>query len=106
MIYIPIDMAETSIGKMWEKSRFQAIVDQDKCIGCQDCVERCQFDAIEMVKPEASKAGKKSKKMKAQIIPDNCWGCGVCVVTCDKTNALAMKEVRPPEHIPAPMPRR
>ncbi|MBW2623963.1 MAG: 4Fe-4S binding protein [Deltaproteobacteria bacterium] len=105
MISLPLDMAEASIGKVWEKSRFQAAVDQDKCSGCQDCIERCQFDAIEMVKPEASKSGKKSKKLKARIIPDNCWGCGVCVVTCDKTNALTMKEVRPPEHIPAPMPR-
>jgi len=32
-------------------------------------------------------------------------GCGVCVVGCDKVNALAMKEVRPSEHISDPPPR-
>ncbi len=105
MIYIPVDMAETSIGKVWEKSRFEAAVDQDKCIGCQDCVDRCMFDAIEMVKPETSKTGKKTKKMKAMVDPEKCWGCGVCVVGCDEANALSMKVVRPPEFIPAPIPR-
>jgi Fe-S-cluster-containing dehydrogenase component len=63
------------------------------------------FDAIEMVKPETSKTGKKSKKMKAEIDAEKCWGCGVCVVGCDEAQALSMKQVRPPEHIPAPQPR-
>jgi Fe-S-cluster-containing dehydrogenase component len=63
------------------------------------------FDAIEMVKPEASKTGKKTKKMKAVVDPEKCWGCGVCVVGCDEANALSMKVVRPPEFIPAPTPR-
>ena len=98
MIYIPADMAETSIGKMWEKSRFQAVVDEEACGGCQECVERCQFDAIEMVKPTTGK----SKKLKAEIIPDNCWGCGVCIVSCETqgADALSMFEARPPEFIP------
>ena len=105
MDYVPMDIIEESIGNVWEKSRFEAYVDQDKCIGCQDCVDRCMFDAIEMIKPDISKTGKKSKKMKAVVDPEKCWGCGVCVVGCDKVNALAMKVVRPPEHISAPPPR-
>jgi len=102
MIYIPVDMAETSILKMWEKSRFQAVINEEECIGCQDCVDRCMFDAIEMVKPEGNKIGKGSKKMKAEIVEDNCWGCGVCVSSCEEiaVDAISMKEVRPPEHIP------
>lgn len=105
MTYVPLDMVGASIGNAWEKSRYQAEVDQDLCIGCQDCVDRCMFDAIEMVKPETSKTGKKSKKMKAEIDAEKCWGCGVCVVGCDEAQALSMKQVRPPEHIPAPQPR-
>jgi len=100
MIYVPLDMVGASIGKAWEKSRYQAEVDADKCIGCQDCVDRCQFDAIEMFKPEAATGSKKSKKLKSQIDPDKCWGCGVCVVACE-AGALTMKQVRPEEHIPA-----
>ncbi len=100
MTYVPIDMVGTTIDKVWEKSRFQAEVAETDCSGCQDCVDRCQFDAIEMVKPEPV-AGKKSKKLKARVTEDNCWGCGVCVAACDEEDhALHMKEVRPPEFIP------
>ncbi len=102
MIYVPADMTDTSIGKIWEKSRFQAIVDEDACDGCQDCVERCMFDAIEMVKPEKTIVGKGSKTLKAVIVEDNCWGCGVCLHACEEVarDAITMFEVRPPEHIP------
>lgn len=100
MIYVPIDMVGTSIGKIWEKSRYQAKVDQDKCVGCQDCVDRCMFDAIEMIRPEAKEKSKKSKKLKAVIDPEQCWGCGVCVIACDETGALTLEQVRPAEHIP------
>lgn len=58
-------------------------------------MERCLFDAVEMVKIEGS------KKYKASIITDKCFGCGSCVVGCEQ-GALKMKVVRPPEHIPAP----
>jgi len=94
MIYVPMDMVGVSIGKVWGKSRYQAEVDQDDCTGCQDCVERCLFDAIDMVKPEGS------KKLKAVIDPEKCWGCGVCVVGCEP-KALSLTLVRPVEHIPA-----
>jgi len=103
MISVPMAVVGEPIGKIWEKTRYRAVVDQDKCIGCQDCIEKCQFDAIEMVKPDVD--GKKSKKMKARIIEENCFGCGACVLQCKKTHALAMQCVRPPDHIPDPMPR-
>ncbi len=75
-------------------SRFRATVDQNLCTGCQTCMERCPFDAIEMVKVAGS------KKMKARVIAEKCFGCGVCVVGC-KDKALTFELVRPPEHIPA-----
>ncbi|MBN1188855.1 MAG: 4Fe-4S binding protein [Dehalococcoidales bacterium] len=75
-----------------EPNRFQAAVDDDRCVGCQDCVEKCMFDAVEMVKTPGS------KKLKAAINPDKCKGCGVCVVGC-KQKALRLEIVRPPEYI-------
>jgi Na+-translocating ferredoxin:NAD+ oxidoreductase RNF subunit RnfB len=98
MMAVPMDMAKLPLQKLWQKSRFIAVVDQEACNGCQTCVDRCQFDAIEMVKMEANG---KSKKRKARVDPEACYGCGVCVLGCDKTHALSMKLVRPPDHIPS-----
>lgn len=78
-------------------SRYRAVVDEDKCKGCQNCVERCPFNAIEMVKTATS------KKLKASIITENCMGCGVCIVGC-KQRALTYELVKPPEHILTPRP--
>ena len=60
-----------------EKSRFRAEVDQELCSGCQDCVERCFFEAIEMKKSSTS------RKLKATIDRIKCFGCGLCAVVCD-----------------------
>ena len=73
-------------------NRYQAVVNEDKCKGCQDCVERCPFEAIEMRKTA------NSKKLKASVIAESCKGCGLCIVGC-KQNALTYRIVRPPEYI-------
>ena len=74
-------------------NRFLAVVDEDKCKGCQVCVKRCKFDAVEM-----KKRGGKSKKQRAVISAEKCKGCGLCIVSC-KQNALRYEIVRPPEYI-------
>ncbi len=102
MTYVPMDIVGGDIGKRWAKSRYEAFIDQDKCDGCQDCVERCQFDSIEMVKPKTAGKKKGSKKLKAIIDPEKCWGCGACVPACKEEKAIGFKVVRPPEHIPSP----
>jgi Pyruvate/2-oxoacid:ferredoxin oxidoreductase delta subunit len=75
------------------RSRFQAEVDRAACKGCQTCVERCPFEAVEMVKVSGE------KKLKAQISSEKCFGCGVCAVGCE-SEAIKLVEIRPPEHIP------
>jgi NAD-dependent dihydropyrimidine dehydrogenase PreA subunit len=84
------------LANIWElisPSRYRAVIDPEKCQGCQTCVERCHFDAIEMRKVEGS------KKMKAFIVNEHCMGCGLCVFKCPN-QALDFELVRPPSHIP------
>ena len=83
-------------GDVWNTlapSRYRAVIDQEKCNGCQTCVERCHFSAIEMKKVPGS------KKMKAYMVNEHCMGCGLCIFPCPN-NAMHLEVVRPPEHIP------
>ncbi|MHB1125470.1 MAG: 4Fe-4S binding protein [Bacillota bacterium] len=80
-----------SIEKIYAKSRFAATLDQDKCSGCQNCVERCNFNAIDMVR--------QGKKYKAALDQEKCWGCGVCTLKCEP-GALQMEAIRPIDFVP------
>jgi len=73
-------------------SRYRARVDSKSCIGCQTCVERCFFDAIEMTKVPGS------KKLKASVNNEKCMGCGLCVIGCEQ-KALIFDLVKPPEYL-------
>ena len=57
-------------------ANFISKVDEELCVACGTCLERCKFDAIEV-------------NNKAEIDPDKCVGCGLCAVTCPE-NALSM----------------
>jgi len=76
-------------GKFIAPSRFAAVVDIDECSSCEECVEKCFFDAINMDGEGGT----------AAIIPEKCMGCGVCTVDCP-TEALSMTEVRSADHVP------
>jgi Fe-S-cluster-containing hydrogenase component 2 len=71
-----------NIEKTLEKSRFRAVVDDELCTGCEECIDRCFFGAIEMIHIT-------SKESKAVIDQDKCFGCGLCVIACD-FDALTM----------------
>jgi NAD-dependent dihydropyrimidine dehydrogenase PreA subunit len=79
--------------QQYSPSRYLAVVDTEKCTGCQECVERCFFNAIQM------RLTLNSKKKKAHILKENCMGCGSCILGC-KQKAITFELVRPPEHIP------
>lgn len=92
---LPMAEAKVPWTSWYAKSRFEAQNDVAACDGCQDCLERCQFDALTMEKVAGH------KKLKAVVSPENCMGCGVCVLVCEP-QSLRMALVRPPEHIPDP----
>lgn len=61
---------------------FMVAADPDLCIGCGDCLDRCQMDALSLVDEIAA--------------PDEarCIGCGLCVTSCS-TESLRL--VRKPQ---------
>lgn len=76
-----------TLSSILQKTHVRAVVDPDQCNGCQDCVERCYFSAIDMARAP------QGKKLKAAIDEDKCWGCGVCAVACP-ADAITMKLVK------------
>lgn len=95
MNLLPMARYEVPWTQYFARSRFEATNDVNVCDGCQDCIERCQFDALSMEKIDGH------KKFKATVNPEICMGCGVCVLVCEP-KSLTMALVRPPEHIPSP----
>ncbi len=59
------------------KSNYYAQVDQETCVGCETCVDRCQMEAIFM------------EDEKAHVEKNRCIGCGLCVTTCP-TEAMSL----------------
>ncbi len=55
-----------------------AKVDNEKCTGCESCIEECPSEAISMVND------------KAEVNIDTCVDCGVCVEACP-AEAISME---------------
>ncbi len=77
-------------------SCYQAQVEPAKCTGCQKCVTRCQFGAIQMKHYPGSG---KQERMKAWVDPEKCMGCGLCVTACP-AGARTMFMVKSGDSIP------
>jgi len=73
------------------KGHYIARVDYASCIGCGECVQRCQFGALKY----------EVRIDKANVDPMRCFGCGLCETGCsrsaitmiDKKGLPGMKEV-------------
>ena len=61
-------------------TNYLASIDQDLCIGCGTCVEKCYNHAIEL-----------NDENKAERIEEYCVGCGVCAYNCPE-NAISLIE--------------
>lgn len=56
------------------RAEFVAVVDEEKCIGCGQCAEKCQFKAI----GDREESGNHY----AAIDSHACYGCGLCRNAC------------------------
>jgi Pyruvate/2-oxoacid:ferredoxin oxidoreductase delta subunit len=77
--------------KFVSPSRFQAVVDEEACIGCESCVDRCYFGAIGIQE--------NGDEMKVSINGEKCVGCGLCAIVCP-ADSIHFDEVRPVDFIP------
>ncbi len=81
-------VAEFSIPTAIARADFFAVVDQEICTGCGDCLIRCQFDALSM--PEGF----------CEVQKARCVGCGQCSSVCTEDaislHRRAAGEVAPP----------
>jgi NAD-dependent dihydropyrimidine dehydrogenase PreA subunit len=59
---------------------FNPVVDPEKCVGCEECVDVCPVEVFEM-------QDEKSAAVKA----DECLGCESCVEVCDE-GAITVEE--------------
>ena len=55
---------------------FEAVIDQEVCIGCEDCIDRCPVGAVRV-------------ENTAVVNRDKCLGCGLCAGICP-SNAITL----------------
>ncbi len=65
-------IADLGMANVVAKAPFLSMVDAERCIGCESCIEYCQFAALSL--------------QDSVIIVDEwrCVGCGQCVLHCDE----------------------
>ena len=80
-------LAELGMANVIATSAFLCQVDEDRCIACGECTERCSFGALTV-------------DLTAQIDVIRCAGCGVCVLACPQ-EALSLFR-RPDADVLAP----
>lgn len=62
-------------------SGVEAVIDQDKCVGCGKCAELCRFNAIST-----------DSVINRSIVESHfCEGCGVCTLVCPQ-NCIELRE--------------
>ncbi len=74
----------------WKILNPVAVVDEEKCISCGDCIDVCMFDAIDRIGTEIEFASVIDSinpslsllRYKSRVNSDACVGCGACVGTC------------------------
>ena len=60
---------------------YEVVVDQEKCVGCEECVEVCPVDVYEM-----------EDEKSVPVNEEECLGCESCVEVCEE-EAITVTEV-------------
>jgi len=81
-------LAEFNNSAVVARADFLAVVDEELCVACGDCLSRCQFGALD-VEGEI-----------CQVDAANCVGCGLCVPVCPEEALILAR--RPEGDVPPP----
>jgi Fe-S-cluster-containing hydrogenase component 2 len=81
-------IADLGLANVVARSAFVNQVDEERCVGCELCLDACQFDALFF-------------DQVARVDAARCMGCGVCGPACPEE---ALSLVRRPEEEIAPPP--
>ena len=55
--------------QLYFNALYEAVIDLEACVECEDCIENCPVDAIELADA-------------IQVDRGKCLGCGVCAGNC------------------------
>ena len=61
---------------------YVALVNNEKCIGCTQCVYYCNFASIDMISWDLNARTSQFESKKALILDDTCVGCTLCAFAC------------------------
>jgi NAD-dependent dihydropyrimidine dehydrogenase PreA subunit len=62
------------------KMAFNPIVDEEKCVGCEECVDVCPVEVFEM-----------EDEKSVPVNAEECMGCESCVEVCEE-DAIVIEE--------------
>jgi len=61
---------------------YVALVNNEKCIGCTQCVYYCNFASIDMISWDLNARTSQFESKKSLILDDTCVGCNLCAFAC------------------------
>ena len=76
------EIRKETLDSLSRGKEFIALVHNDKCIGCTQCVYFCNFASIDMIEWELETRTDAFESKKALIVEDTCTGCTLCVFAC------------------------
>ena len=76
------DLRKQTLDSLPRGKDYIALVDNDKCIGCTQCVYFCNFASIDMISWDLQARTSQFESKKALILDDTCTGCTLCAFAC------------------------
>ena len=76
------DLRKQTLDSLPRGKDYIALVDNEKCIGCTQCVYFCNFASIDMISWDLKARTSQFESKKALILEDTCTGCTLCAFAC------------------------